>query len=184
MDGLFLHLRQTGANEPRFWRLFGSVRNDLDRLHWHLSWQPWMGAPSNFDSENTLLLFDGQEITGGQLWRPGALSRYADKFREESVELWAIEATQRDPRAIAEEFAKISGSESVDFIETHADVWMIYTDSTSWEIYARKTGLLTRLRDSLINNQDVAIYKSASVQRGQAFGAAGVSHVWRNLRDM
>lgn len=181
MDGLLIKLLQTGSNEPRFWKLFNSIRQDLDRMFWFFSHQPWMGAPDDFCKDD-LESYEGAGSSSGQLWRPGGLCRYADKFREEYFDLWAIEPTRDDPKELAAIFEKLPRCDKNKFIEEHARIWLLYTDSSCWEIYARKTNLLDNLREALWNLKTVSLYKSQSNQRGSAFGSAGLSLIWRALK--
>ena len=108
MNGLLLRLLddRTGAPGFWFWKLFGSVRQDLDRLAWCFTNQPWMGAPPGFEDDDLATMeFEGEGSTGVQLWRPGSLARYADRFAEESIELWGIEPTRDDPTKVAALFS-------------------------------------------------------------------------------
>lgn len=181
MEGLLLRLLETELPEPRFWKLFGSIRPDLDRLFWCFLWQPWMGPPDDFHTEPFLESFEGEGDTSVQLWRPGTLSLYADRFGEEYIELWAIEPTRDDAKTLAAAFNKAPWRDQDKFIEERARVWLLYTDSTCWEIYARKTSLIERLREALMHRRSVVVYESRSDQRGAAFGAAGLSGVWAAL---
>jgi hypothetical protein len=164
-----------------FWKIFGSLRQDFDRLFWCFLYQPRMGTPNDFEEELVLVPFDRAGNTSLQLWKPGNLSRYGNQFREESIELWAIEPTRDDPTKLAVAFAQTRSKNEVKFIEENAFIWLSYTDSISWEIYTRKTNLLEKLQNSLFNQPSVKVFRSQSDQRGRAFGMAGLSHVWKNL---
>ena len=61
MHGLLFKLLnyQLGRREPSFWMLFGSIRQDLDRLFWCFAAQPWMGAPDDFDEDMSFSVGDG-----------------------------------------------------------------------------------------------------------------------------
>jgi hypothetical protein len=182
MDGLLIHLLRTGKDEPRFWKIFGSIRQELDRFYWCFLNQPWMSDPVDFDEKSVLMRFEEDEYTSTLLWKPGNFSRYGNKFREEFLEFWAIEPTGDDPQNLTEAFEKTKFRDRSKFIEKHACIWMLFTDSTSWEIFAQKPGLLERLQDSLSNQPSVKVYKTQSGHRGRAFGIAGLSHVWKNLQ--
>jgi hypothetical protein len=69
-----------------------------------------------------------------------------------------------------------------DFIRRHARVWLLYTDSTCWEIYARKARLLDETREHLRGKPWVEVYESHADRRGMAFGTAGLSEVWSALK--
>jgi hypothetical protein len=182
MDGLLLRLLQTGAKEPKFWDIFASLREDFDRLFWCFTSQPWMGAPEGFHEDPVTLRFPGDECSGTMLWQPGYLSRYGNKFGEEYMELWAIEPAVADPKMLVSAYDKTYYQKQDKFIDEHAYVWLMYMDSTSWEIYARRSDFLKRLHDSLVNEPSVAIYRSQSDRRGAAFAAAGLSQFWRNFQ--
>jgi hypothetical protein len=183
MDGLLLRLLQTESNEPRFWKLFASLREEFDRLFWCLTSSPWMGAPEGFHDDSVTMRFPGDEGSGTVLWQPGYLSRYGDKFSEETVELWAIDPACDDPSKLVSDFGRLHSAAGMDkFIDEHAYVWLIYLDSTSWEIYAQRSDLVKRLHDSLLNEPSVAIFRSQSNRRATAFAAAGLSQFWRNMQ--
>jgi hypothetical protein len=50
LEGLLLRLLEDRSGTPGrwFWKLFGPIRQDLDRLYCCFSNQPWVGAPSRF----------------------------------------------------------------------------------------------------------------------------------------
>jgi hypothetical protein len=180
VDGLLLKLIEDGAGFPGrwFWKLFRPIRQDLDRLYWCFSNQPWMGAPSDF-REDDLEPFEEEITSSIQLWRPGSLTRYAGQFGEEQIELWAIEPTRDDPAQLATKYSASGWSHEV--IREHARVWLIYTDSTCWEIYARKRTLRDKVEESLQGKRWVEVYRGNDERRGELFGMAGLSHVWRAL---
>jgi len=182
MDGLLLKLlaRQPGQTEPTFWMLFGSIRQDLDRLFWCFADQPWMGAPDDFDEDRFLEFFEEASKTSIQLWKPGSLARYANQFGEEYIQLWGIEPTQDDPSQLASRYSATSWDAAI--VEQYARVWLIYTDSACWEIFARKKNLLDEVGKALKGKPWVEVYKSDSEQRGWAFGMAGLSHMWQYLK--
>jgi hypothetical protein len=189
VEGVLLQLVQNEAGfwpGSFFWKLFGPIRQDLDRLFWCFLNQPWMGAPAEFpEDESVLVPFEGQENTSIQLWRPGSLSRFAHHFGEEFIDLWGIEPTRDDPAQLVtlynapkSELSLARGFQNrEDIIRQHARVWLLYTDSTCWEIYARKASLLKQVRTGLIGKPWVKVYDSNSDRRASAFGAAGLSEV-------
>jgi hypothetical protein len=186
MDGILLKLLQKeSAKQPRFWKLFNSIRQDLDRMFWCFSSQPWLGAPDlSFEDHLESNKSIGRCCSTTQLWRPGALGLYADKFGEEYFDFWAIEPTRDDPKELVKIFDNIPYKEQNKqnkFIEEHARIWMLYTDSSCWEIFAKKINLLDKLKEALWNNKFVEVYKSQSDQRGMAFGIAGLSRIWHNM---
>lgn len=187
MVGLLLKLAHDREKhcEPRFWKLFASIRPDLDRLVWCLVGQPWMGPPAEFDSQSVTIPFqdpDAAVYVDIPLWRPGSLGKYADRFASESIELWAIEPTRDDPQRLALHFSALHGQRAQeDFIRQHARAWLVYSDSMCWEIYAHKTHLLDTLRDALMNKPWVDIYSSTSDSRETAFRASGLGQLWHAL---
>jgi hypothetical protein len=186
MDGLLLKLlhQHVKQPEPPFWRLFSPIRQDLDRLVWCFSGQPWMGPPPDFNGELVEIAFQDPKarvFADVHLWRPGSLGRFADRFREEYIELWGIEPTRDDPQELATRFCAIpyrKGKKEL-FIQEHARAWLLYTDCSCWEIFARKTPLLDSLREALSGKPWVALYNSSSDRRQTAFHAAGLSHLWQ-----
>jgi hypothetical protein len=186
LDGLLLKLLadRTGAPGRWFWKLFfGPIRPDLDRLFWCFTGQPWLAAPDAFrEDELATLPFEGADRAGLEVWRPGSLSRYAQYFAEEFVELWAIEPAVDDPQEVVSRCAAgRGGRDCQDIIRQHARVWLLYTDSTCWEIYARKARLLDATREHLRGKPWVEVYRSTSDGRVAAFGTAGLSEVWAAL---
>lgn len=183
MDGLIIRLLGGRAEHAGrwFWRVFGSIRPDLDRMFWCFSWQPWMGLPSDlldrldeFEAEH-LEPFENEGATSTQLWRPGSLGLYADHFAEDSIELWAIKPTRDDPARLATEYSRcgLGRNEMDELIRRHSHIWLIYTDSSCWEIYAREAGLLDRIRQSLEGNAAMSVHPSHADRRGQSSGVAG-----------
>ena len=185
MDGLIIRLLDDRTGNPGrwFWRAFGSIRPDLDRMIWCFTGQPWMGAPDDFDLNNSFLKCDGADRASVSLWRPGVLGRHAHQFGEEHIELWAIEPTRDDPAGLAAGYDRCwpDDEKQGDFIRQHARVWLSYFDSTCWEIYARKPGLLDRVRRDLEGKAGPMVHPSHADRRGQAFGAAGLSAVWQAM---
>ena len=188
MDGLIIRLLEDKTCAPGrwFWKIFGPIRPDLDRMFWCLTNQPWMGFPADegldwlersdrFESAH-IEPFESACDTSVQLWRPGTLALYADKFAEEFIELWAMEPTVDEPTRLAAEFNDRTWAESEAFIRQHARIWLIYTDSTCWEIYARKEDLLDRVRAGLQGKSWATVHRSESDRRAQFLGDAGLSH--------
>lgn len=162
MEGLLLKF--TGE-EPTFWKLFGSIRHDLDRLYWYFLWPPWMGPPDDFTDEDLI------HFEGGSFWRPGVLSRFADRFCEEEITLWAIEPERDDPQALADRYRYSLGNRKV--IDEHARVWLRYLNRSYWEIFARKAGLLERLEADLINKPWIEVFPTRDDQPEIAYRQAG-----------
>jgi hypothetical protein len=184
LDGLLLKLLDDhpGAPGRLFWKLFKPIRQDLDRLFWCFAGQQWMAAPEAFlEDESATEPFEGEGRTDIQLWRPGSLDRYANWFGEEYIELWAIEPAVDDPQRVVTLYyaaARRNMQDGEGIIRHHALVWLLYTDSTCWEIYARKARLLEETREYLRDKPWVEVYESDSDRRGAAFGTAGLSEVW------
>jgi hypothetical protein len=185
MDGLLLKLIHDVRPGRAFWRLFHSIRDDLERLYWCFSHQPTMGASLGFlEDDAATMSFDGEGGTGVQLWRPGSLSRYAaTEFAEEFISLWGIDPSLQDPRKLASQYSTTPWPEMDRFVRQHAQVWLLYTDSTCWEGYARRKNLLQRLRGALEHNSQVEVFDSNSARRGAAYQAAGLSDVWIALHQ-
>lgn len=185
MDGLIIRLLDDKTGDPGrwFWRVFGAIRPDLDRMFWCLSWQPWMGAPDDFDLENSFIELDGSERAGFDVWRPGVLGLHAHQFDEEHIELWAMEPTRDDPARLAAEYDRCwpNDEKKGDFVRQHARIWLSYFDSTCWEIYARKPGLLDRVRRSLERKPAVSVHPSHLDRRGRSLGDARLSEIWRSM---
>ena len=180
MDGLIIRLLDDKTGAWWFWRIFEPIRRDLDRMFWCLNGQPWMGWPEDFGTADAEP-FENARGSCIHLWRPGTLGRFAEEFGEEFVELWAVEPTRDDPARLASEYAARDGS--VDVIRQHARIWLLYTDSTCWEIYARKPDLLNRVRAGIDGKSWAKAYPSHSERRRQSFGDAGLSDVWQALGD-
>src|SRR5437868_1936609 len=141
LDGLLLMLLddRTGAPWRWFWKLFQPIRQDLDRLFWCFTNQPWMNAPDKFqEDESATASFKGEGRTSVMLWQPRSLGRYADHFAEESIELWGIEPRADDPHQISAQYKAAGGRGLEEIIRRYARVWLLYTDSACWEMYARK----------------------------------------------
>jgi hypothetical protein len=183
MDGLLLRLLhgKAGRPEPSFWKIFDSIRQDLDRLYWCVTDRPWFSGPEDFD-ESTCVDFPERRQSSIMLWGPGGLSRYADAFTEEQIALWAIEPRSDYPVAVASEYsdADRSGRDAVE--RRYARVSLDYLDSTYWEIYAREPALLDRLAAGLAGKAWVAVTRGNYDRRGEMFGKAGLSEVWRAMR--
>jgi hypothetical protein len=153
VDGLLLKFTQ---HETSFWMLFGSIRQDLDRLYWVFGWPPWMGAPDDFTE-------------GDRLWRPGTLSRFADRFCEEEIKLWGIEPTRDDPRALAD----LEAGDDTPLIREYAEVWLRYSNCPYWEIFARKADLLECLEADLVNKPWIEVFPTRDDQPEIAYRQAG-----------
>jgi hypothetical protein len=183
VQGLLLLLVDDTDGSPGkwFWPCFEPLRSTFDRHYWIFLDQPWMGPPDNFDHERESEGYEGMGETSVCLWRPGALGRCATQFSEEYVLLWAPHPAV-DSAQLASEFRRaFSDPEESAFIEKHAEIWLIYTDSTCWEIFARDESLLQKVRDHLQASPTVRVYESESEDRGLAYGKANVIGVWRAL---
>lgn len=187
MNGLLLKLIEgkPGSQAPWiagrwFWKLFRPIQQDLDRLFWYMLDQPWMGAPFEFYQDPNLTEPFDAPWGGGQLWRPGTLGRFADQFGEEFIQLFGIEPTSDDPKEIASLYAKTPLKETETFVIKHARIWLLYTDGTCWEIYARKSRLIDLIRESLLGKPWVEVFESLAENRKVAFRNAGLEHVWSN----
>jgi hypothetical protein len=181
MKGLLLKLKddQTGAPGVWFWRLFEPIRPELDRLFWCFPRPPWMGDPPDFREDVTAwATFEVDGVTDTMLWRSGSLGRYAERFAEESIELWGIDPLVHDPQRIAALYDGTVIPEMNRVIEPYAEAWLLYTDCTSWELYANEMGLLHRVQEHLSSKDWVQIVQSDSSSRGTAFRAAGLPHAW------
>ena len=186
MDGLLLHLLEDKLGAPGrwFWPCFKSVRDELNAHHWIFENQPWMGAPETFLNDDSATDdFVGPGQSGVSLWRPHALARWANHFAEESISLWAVKPAD-DPRKLASAFQRLAAAKADEFITTHASLWLLYTDSTCWEIFATRPALLEMIEHHLIGQQSIRVYRSESDHRGRAFGAAGLSNVWRATKGL
>ena len=182
MDGLLLRLLDDKRGSPGqwFWPCFGPLRSAFDRHFWIFPNQPWMGAPLAFDHERESADYEGMGETSVCLWRPGAVGRWADQFCEEHIELWATSPAD-DPARLASEFRRTFWGREDTFIEKHAEVLLIYSDSTCWEIFAKQASLLEPVRDHLHGNAAVRVYDNNSADRGRAYAKGGVAAVWRAM---
>jgi hypothetical protein len=102
------------------------------------------------------------------------VGRWANQFCEEHIELWATNPAD-DPARLASEFGRAFGRRMEAFIDKHAETWLIYSDSTCWEIFARDGSLLRSVRDHLQGSTTVRVYESASEDRGRAYLKANIS---------
>ncbi|MBX9654840.1 hypothetical protein K2Y11_14610 [bacterium] len=180
MFGLLLRLQ----GEEHHWagasfrRCFKPLRSKFDQYFWILSSQPWMGSPTDFHSEKELARFEGDVDTSVSLWRRGSIGRWADQFSEEDIELWAPNPTT-NPSELATEFSRVHFNGSDAYIESHAEIWLIYTDSTCWEIFTKEVSLLQKIREHLVENHFIEVYESSTKDRRRAFKKAGLDQIWR-----
>lgn len=183
MDGLLIRLRDDKYGTPAnwFWPCFKPLRSTFDRHFWIFPKQPWMGTPLDFDSEKEMQEFEGVGETSVGLWRPGAVGRWAKDFCEEHIELWAIDPAD-DPARIASEFRLTIPWREEPFTEKHAKIWLLYSDSTCWEIFARDADQLRKVRDHVSDHTSLRAYESNSGDRGRAFEKAGIGEMWRAMR--
>jgi hypothetical protein len=184
VNGLLLKLLEDKTGRPRiwFWKLFAPIRQDLDRYFWCFANQPWMCAPDEFKDDSTATeSFRGEGETGIMLWRAGSLGRHAAGFAEEAIELWAIEPTVDDPPQLAAQYSATTWRDMDAFVRDRAHVWLLYTDSTCWEIYAPKARLLDETRTHLYGKPWVEAYESRADRRKEAFATAGLSTIWNGM---
>jgi hypothetical protein len=179
LDGLLLKLARDGP-QPRFWKLFDPIRQDLDRLFWCFTLRPWMGAPDGFrEDESATESFEriGIGYSETSLWRPGSLGKYADFMGEEFIELWGIEPTVDDPRQVTAQYDAARDQQAV--LRQFARVWLRSTMHSCWEIYARKPRLLEEVREHVRKKRLAEPYESHADRRAEAFAAAGLSQLWK-----
>lgn len=138
-----------------FWPCFEPLRSEFNELFWVFSNQPWMGAPGTFDHDREIAHHSGSTDTSVQLWRPGAIGRWAERFSEEQIELWAV-APGEDPPQLAFEFSRTFETDN-EFIDRHAEFWLMYLDSAYWEIFARQPEAIKRVREGLKDNPSIRI---------------------------
>jgi hypothetical protein len=182
VEGLLLRLLNDiqGAPGRWFWECFEPLRAEFDWHFWVFTNQPWMGAPPDFLEDAAATLdYEGMSTTSVQLWRPGTLGRWAEHMCEEYIELWAVDPAD-NPRQVTSRFLRSTG-QSAGYIAGHASIWLLYTDSTCWEIYARDSRLLRNVRAHVAASRSVQAYSSWSENRGRAFAQAGVGGVWRAI---
>jgi hypothetical protein len=181
LDGLLLQLLgdSSGPTGRWFWTCFEPLRQFFDRHFWIVD-NPWMGAPDAFfatEGEPETIAYEGSQGTSAQLWRPGAIGRWAEQFSEEFIDLWAIDPAD-DPAHIAASYSQgLSPEDSELFTEQHAVVRLIYTDSCSWEIFARDSSLLALVeRHAKAQPASLRCFSTLSQNRSHAFRKIG----WRN----
>lgn len=148
MRGLVLTFRNPKMPEPRFWQLFSSIAPDLDRLFWCFEWQPWFGKPDSVD-DSIFVDFPRTRDSSIALWRPGSLKIAADYFCEESVFAFGIDPEKLDPKKATQRYHDASFVERSWILEQIASVILRYSDSRSWEVFARNGDLLRRLAKDL-----------------------------------
>ncbi len=182
MDGLLLRLLDHKHSSPSctFWQCFEPLRSVFDRHFWIFLNQPYLGMPDGFDEERELADYEGVGETSVMLWRPGAIGRWADKFCEEFVELWATNPAD-DSARLASEFRRTFWGREDAFIEMHAEIWLHYSDSTCWEIFAKDAILLQAVRNHLQGNDAVGVYDNNSADRARAYAKAGILEMWRGM---
>lgn len=159
MQGLMLRLVDETNNT--FWHCFQPLRSELNRYWWYLEAQPWMGAPAGFPED--------QEQEG--LWPPGLVGKWAEYFCEEDIILWAIPLSE-NPQTHTHGARTQKNPE--EFLQSQAEIVLIYTDSTSWELFARKVFILDRVRKQLIGSRKIRIYETSLENREAAFRRAGL----------
>ena len=114
-----------------------------------------MGSPRGFDHDRELAHHPGCIDTDVHLWRPGAIGRWAERFSEEQIELWAV-APGEDPPQLAIEFSRMFDNDE-KFMQRHAEFWLMYLDSAYWEIFARQPEAIKSVREELKDNPSVRI---------------------------
>lgn len=184
MQGLLLKLTHGEQNEPKFWRLFDSIRADLDRLYWYGGSEFWNCEREGLDlsgwseSINTRISDSDSKIeayNGATFWRPGILGLIGDSFAEEFLSFWGVEPKDVD------DLMAIEASKHHEFLLARAAIHLYYIDSTSWEIFARDQRLLERLGRSLKDRLPVKTYGTDSDHRAKAFRKAGFSEAWTSV---
>ncbi len=172
MDGVLLKLHSGDSGNPGkwFWKLFEPIRPDLDRMYWYVDMQ----TPPSFDEGDLLDLGPGLHAI---VISPGRFARFGDKFGDEFISLWSMEPTSDDPATIVAEYLASRHSKAV--LQQHARIWLLYTDSSCWELYARKSSLVDRVCEGVEGKDWVTAYRGESDRRKQTFKAAGLSRMWR-----
>jgi hypothetical protein len=150
MNGMRLMLIQDNHGSPGhwFWRCFQSLRAEFDRHHWLVPLQPWMGAPVGFAEGAWAIDFPGVGDTELMLWRAGAIGQWAERCSAESIDLMAVPLLE-DPVALAAEFARVPWRAQDAWMADRAEFLLRYTDSASWDIYARRAQSLDAVNDSV-----------------------------------
>lgn len=90
--------------------------------------------------------------------------------------MWATRPSD-DPAQLAAEFSR--AFQNNPFIEEHAEIWLIYSDSTCWEIFARNGALLDTVRDSLRGHATIRVYENDSKDRDRAWTKAGIGYPYQ-----
>ena len=162
MRGLVLQLLKDrqGAAAEWFWPCFEPLRAEFDKYYWIFPFGPWMSYPVDFDEHQTER-YEGEGQTSISLWKPGTIGRWADQFGEEFVQLWAIDPVA-DPMRVLTEFLR---KEDDRCINRFGVIWLSYTDSTCWEIFARDRKLLERVKASVQGNDAVRAFDSSTMSR-------------------
>jgi len=187
MDGLLLRLQndQRGKAGNWFWPCFEPLRAEIDRRWWIVGNQPWRAAPKEFTQheEKYLADFDGLVHTSVQLWRPGAVSRWAQYFCEEFISLLAIR-DGGDPAKVASKYSRVAPANEAAFIISYAEIWLAYCDSTCWEIYCREPARLVAVRTRISDDGPIQAFEISIHRRAHAFARAGLAEVWRAIHGL
>jgi hypothetical protein len=178
MDGLLLQLLEDKGNAGAwFWPCFEPLKRDFDNYYWIIDCQLWMGPPLAFfdESGHNAASVDDPRLHDAQvqLWRPGAIGRWASEFEEESLYLWALQE-HTDPIEMALRWHHTSYDRPNSFVEAHASVLLQYTDSTCWEIFARDHKLLDKVRRHTQSQASIRAYQTFSQNRRFGFKQIGV----------
>ncbi|MFT3787188.1 MAG: hypothetical protein QM770_13635 [Tepidisphaeraceae bacterium] len=177
MDGLLLRLLDDNRGAPAawFWPCFEPLRAEFDKHYWIIECQPWMGAPLAFhdpDGNNDTTVDDPRlNEEQVQLWRPGSISRWADDFGEESLDLWAVAGPE--PIEVAVAYGRTRHDRQPEFVEKHAAFRLCYSDSCCWEIFASEPEHLDLVRRYVAENASIRAYKTVSQNRRYGFSQIG-----------
>jgi hypothetical protein len=172
MEGVLLKLHGDDAGNPGkwFWKLFEPIRQDVDRMYWYVDMQ----TPPLFEDGD--LLDVGAELQAIVIC-PGRFAHFGDKFSDEFISLWAMEPTRDEPAELVADY--LASRHNKVTLQQHARIWLLYTDSSCWELYARKSSLVDRVCEGLESKDWVTAYRGESDRREQTFKAAGLSRMWR-----
>jgi hypothetical protein len=144
----------------------------FDSYYWVVESQPWFGWPQGFQDTDgncdTCVEAPGLHT---MLWRPGSLSRWAARFNEEYVSLWAPAGAE--PVEVVRGYESFTADRPDRFIERHAAVWLNYSDSCCWEIFALDGAMLNAVERHLAGRQDVKCYPTVSQNRRWGFSQVG-----------
>jgi hypothetical protein len=177
VDGLLLRLLDDKRGSPAkwFWPCFAPLRAEFDRHYWIIDCQLWMGAPPAFhDADgNSDTVVDDQRLHEEQvqLWRRGSISRWADDFGEEYLDLWAVDGSE--PIEVAVAYGRTPHDRRDEFVEEHAAIRLCYSDSCCWEIFASTAAPLELIKQHVADSSSIRAYKTVSQNRRYGFSQIG-----------